>query len=225
MWRRDAGALAPRGAAEVQPERPIVGVAAACATWVPSASLVVVAVSQSTATSRIWAGDQGQVLQEVRRPWRRRLSGRGGRRVMAYWECYYHLVWATKNREPVLVGGVEEELHQYRGARGWSWVGWCMRSGAFRITCTWRCRCRHGLRWDRMSASSRVRRRMAHARADFGAFAGRIATACRASARSLPVMAACATSTGTTRPAGDPAPGIRPATALFIGTQSAMGLA
>jgi REP-associated tyrosine transposase len=28
----------------------------------------------------------------------------------AYWRCYYHIVWATKGREPLITAGVEKVL-------------------------------------------------------------------------------------------------------------------
>ncbi len=31
---------------------------------------------------------------------------------MPYWQLYYHLVWSTKHREPVLVGAVEAVIHE-----------------------------------------------------------------------------------------------------------------
>jgi putative transposase len=32
---------------------------------------------------------------------------------MPYYELYYHLVWATKDREPLIVPDLEADLHQY----------------------------------------------------------------------------------------------------------------
>ena len=32
---------------------------------------------------------------------------------MAFWRLYYHLVWATKNREPVIVEALEASLYSY----------------------------------------------------------------------------------------------------------------
>ncbi|MDD3825196.1 MAG: IS200/IS605 family transposase [Anaerolineae bacterium] len=32
---------------------------------------------------------------------------------MSFWRLYYHLVWATKNREPLIEPGVEPRLHAY----------------------------------------------------------------------------------------------------------------
>lgn len=32
---------------------------------------------------------------------------------MAYWQLYYHLVWATKRREPLLTQQLEADLHKY----------------------------------------------------------------------------------------------------------------
>lgn len=30
---------------------------------------------------------------------------------MPYWRLYYHLVWATKERMPLITSGIEGELH------------------------------------------------------------------------------------------------------------------
>jgi putative transposase len=32
---------------------------------------------------------------------------------MSFWRLYYHLVWATKNREPVITAAIEETLFPY----------------------------------------------------------------------------------------------------------------
>lgn len=32
---------------------------------------------------------------------------------MSFWRLYYHLVWATKNREPIITAAVEDELFRY----------------------------------------------------------------------------------------------------------------
>lgn len=32
---------------------------------------------------------------------------------MPYWECFYHCVWATKNRQPMLVEAVEPAIYGY----------------------------------------------------------------------------------------------------------------
>jgi len=32
---------------------------------------------------------------------------------MSFWRLYYHLVWATKNREPLIQPGMEARLHAY----------------------------------------------------------------------------------------------------------------
>ena len=32
---------------------------------------------------------------------------------MPFWRLYYHLVWATKNREPLIPDGLEERLYAY----------------------------------------------------------------------------------------------------------------
>ena len=37
---------------------------------------------------------------------------------MAYHQLYYHLVWATKNREPLIVPQLESELHAYLRGKG-----------------------------------------------------------------------------------------------------------
>jgi putative transposase len=29
-----------------------------------------------------------------------------------YWKLYYHLIWATRNREPLILPGVEEQAHR-----------------------------------------------------------------------------------------------------------------
>jgi putative transposase len=37
---------------------------------------------------------------------------------MPYWELFYHLVWATKNREPLVTPALEPELHGYLRGKG-----------------------------------------------------------------------------------------------------------
>lgn len=37
---------------------------------------------------------------------------------MPYWQLYYHLVWATRNREPLVTAGLEPELHAYLRGKG-----------------------------------------------------------------------------------------------------------
>jgi REP element-mobilizing transposase RayT len=37
---------------------------------------------------------------------------------MAYWQLYYHLVWATKNREPLITPELEPELFKYLRGKG-----------------------------------------------------------------------------------------------------------
>ena len=32
---------------------------------------------------------------------------------MALWRLYYHLVWATKERHPLIISGIEQELYGY----------------------------------------------------------------------------------------------------------------
>ena len=32
---------------------------------------------------------------------------------MAFWRLYYHLVWATKNREPLIKPEIEKRLYAY----------------------------------------------------------------------------------------------------------------
>lgn len=32
---------------------------------------------------------------------------------MSFWRLYYHLVWATKNREPIITAAIEAELFPY----------------------------------------------------------------------------------------------------------------
>jgi putative transposase len=32
---------------------------------------------------------------------------------MADWQLYYHLIWATKHRKPVIMGQFETDLHEY----------------------------------------------------------------------------------------------------------------
>jgi putative transposase len=32
---------------------------------------------------------------------------------MPFWRLYYHLVWATKNREPLIVPQIEPRLYAY----------------------------------------------------------------------------------------------------------------
>jgi len=42
---------------------------------------------------------------------------------MPYWQLYYHLVWATKNREPLITADLEPELHAYLRGKGLSLGG------------------------------------------------------------------------------------------------------
>jgi REP element-mobilizing transposase RayT len=37
---------------------------------------------------------------------------------MPYWELLYHLVWATKNREPLIIADLESELDKYLRGKG-----------------------------------------------------------------------------------------------------------
>jgi len=37
---------------------------------------------------------------------------------MPYWQLYYHLVWATKNREPLITPELEPELYKYLRGKG-----------------------------------------------------------------------------------------------------------
>lgn len=37
---------------------------------------------------------------------------------MPYWELYYHLVWTTKDREPLITAKLEPELHRYLRGKG-----------------------------------------------------------------------------------------------------------
>ncbi len=37
---------------------------------------------------------------------------------MPYWQLYYHLVWATRNRDPLITAGLEPELHTYLRGKG-----------------------------------------------------------------------------------------------------------
>jgi putative transposase len=32
---------------------------------------------------------------------------------MPFWQLYYHLVWATKDRAPLITGDVEDQVHHY----------------------------------------------------------------------------------------------------------------
>jgi len=32
---------------------------------------------------------------------------------MPYWQLFYHIVWATKNREPLIPADARPELHAY----------------------------------------------------------------------------------------------------------------
>ncbi len=36
---------------------------------------------------------------------------------MPYWQLFYHIVWATKNREPLLTPDVESIIHGYLRAK------------------------------------------------------------------------------------------------------------
>lgn len=37
---------------------------------------------------------------------------------MAYWQLYYHVIWATKNREPLITVELELELFKYLRCKG-----------------------------------------------------------------------------------------------------------
>jgi putative transposase len=37
---------------------------------------------------------------------------------MPYWQLYYHLIWATKNRDPLITSDLEPTLHQYLRGKG-----------------------------------------------------------------------------------------------------------
>lgn len=37
---------------------------------------------------------------------------------MAYWQLYYHVIWTTKNREPLISAELEPELHKYLRGKG-----------------------------------------------------------------------------------------------------------
>ena len=37
---------------------------------------------------------------------------------MPFWQLYYHLVWATRNREPFIGSALEPELHSYLRGKG-----------------------------------------------------------------------------------------------------------
>lgn len=43
----------------------------------------------------------------------RKFSWLAARKIMALWRLYYHLVWATKERQPLLDSEREAELHRY----------------------------------------------------------------------------------------------------------------
>ena len=32
---------------------------------------------------------------------------------MTFWRCYYHLVWTTRNREPLIQPDIEKRLYAY----------------------------------------------------------------------------------------------------------------
>ena len=32
---------------------------------------------------------------------------------MAYTKLFYHVIWSTKNREPIITSGIEDKLHRY----------------------------------------------------------------------------------------------------------------
>ncbi|MCB0202166.1 MAG: transposase, partial [Anaerolineae bacterium] len=38
--------------------------------------------------------------------------------TVPYYQLYYHIVWATKNREPLIVPELEAELHKYLRGKG-----------------------------------------------------------------------------------------------------------
>ena len=42
---------------------------------------------------------------------------------MPYWELYYHLVWSTRDREPLITAGLRDDLHQYLRGKGISLGG------------------------------------------------------------------------------------------------------
>lgn len=37
---------------------------------------------------------------------------------MPYWQLYYHLIWATKDREPLITAALEPELFKYLRGKG-----------------------------------------------------------------------------------------------------------
>jgi REP element-mobilizing transposase RayT len=37
---------------------------------------------------------------------------------MPYWQLYYHLIWATKERRPLITPDLEPKLHQYLRGKG-----------------------------------------------------------------------------------------------------------
>jgi len=37
---------------------------------------------------------------------------------MPYWQLYYHLVWATRNREPLITADLEPKLYAYLRGKG-----------------------------------------------------------------------------------------------------------
>ncbi len=37
---------------------------------------------------------------------------------MPYWQLYYHLIWATKDRHPLITANLEVELHRYLRGKG-----------------------------------------------------------------------------------------------------------
>ena len=41
-----------------------------------------------------------------------------GEKTMAYWRLFYHFIWTTKNREPLLTPDLELHVHRYSMSKG-----------------------------------------------------------------------------------------------------------
>ena len=55
---------------------------------------------------------------------------------MAFWRLFYHIVWATKGREPLITQELEAELYGYLRGKRISWAQSFTPSVALMIMCT-----------------------------------------------------------------------------------------
>ena len=67
-------------------------------------------------------GSAGLVYERKRAHWGQPI-GPKSRDIMPYYQLYYHIVWATKNREPLITPELEPELHNYLRGKGMEFGG------------------------------------------------------------------------------------------------------